>query len=103
MSELPAVTAPLNGHGAAPEPVAELIRLLEGHRGERHIIVLQNYPDPDAISSAFAHQLISAEFGIQNDIVYSGKISHHQNLALIKLLGLKLIQYSAEMDMREYA
>ena len=49
--------------------VAELAQLLEAHRGKRHMIVLQNFPDPDAISSAYGHQLISAQFGIETDIV----------------------------------
>src|SRR5258708_3547270 len=48
---------------------AELLSLLEAHRGERHIIAIQNFPDPDAISSAIAQQLISKEFGIDVDIV----------------------------------
>jgi nanoRNase/pAp phosphatase (c-di-AMP/oligoRNAs hydrolase) len=102
MSEMPPVTTPLNGQGAAPGPLDELSQLLEAHRGERHIIVLQNYPDPDAISSAYAHQLISAQYGIQTDIVYNGKISHQENVALIKLLGLKLIPFSADLDVRQY-
>jgi hypothetical protein len=37
----------------------ELAALLEAHRGEPHIVVLQSFPDPDAISSALAHQLIA--------------------------------------------
>jgi nanoRNase/pAp phosphatase (c-di-AMP/oligoRNAs hydrolase) len=72
------------------------------HRGERHIIVLQNYPDPDAISSAYAHQLISRRFGIETDIVYSGKISHQQNVALLKLLGIGLLHYEPELDLSVY-
>src|SRR5206468_1605401 len=56
MSDLPAAADRPNGHTPAPDRVAEMAQLLEAHRGERHIIVLQNYPDPDAISSAFAHQ-----------------------------------------------
>ncbi len=86
-------------------PVAEqtpLAQLLEAHRGERHVIVLQNYPDPDAISSAFAHQLISTRFGIETDIIYGGKISHQQNLALLKLLGIGLIHYEPDLDLTAY-
>jgi nanoRNase/pAp phosphatase (c-di-AMP/oligoRNAs hydrolase) len=37
----------------------------EARRGERHLVVLQDFPDPDAISSALAHQLISARYGIE--------------------------------------
>jgi nanoRNase/pAp phosphatase (c-di-AMP/oligoRNAs hydrolase) len=68
--------------------------LLTDHRGERHVAVIQDFPDPDAISSAYAHRLISAEYDIEVDILYSGKISHPENLALVKLLEMELISYS---------
>ncbi len=64
--------------------------------------MLQNYPDPDAISSAFAHQLISSRFGIETDIVFSGKISHQQNIALLKLLGIALVPYDDAIDLSRY-
>jgi nanoRNase/pAp phosphatase (c-di-AMP/oligoRNAs hydrolase) len=77
--------------------------VLEAHRGERHLIVLQDFPDPDAISSAYAHQLISASFGIEADIIYAGRISHQQNVALVKLLGITLIRYDKSMKLDDYA
>ncbi len=76
--------------------------ILQRHRGERHIAVLQDYPDPDALSSAFAHRLISARFDILVDIVYSGKISHQQNIALVKLLGIPLVAYSDDLNLSTY-
>jgi nanoRNase/pAp phosphatase (c-di-AMP/oligoRNAs hydrolase) len=79
-----------------------LIRMLNAHRNERHMIVLQDYPDPDAISSAFTHQLMSLNFGIVADIVYSGSISHHENQALVRLLGIDLIRFDPSMDLEEY-
>jgi len=103
MNDKPHSPTPPDGPSLAPGPVAELAQLLQAHRGERHIIVLQNFPDPDAISSAFAHQLISAQFGIAADIVYSGKVSHQQNVALLKLLGISLIPFSANLDLSQYA
>jgi nanoRNase/pAp phosphatase (c-di-AMP/oligoRNAs hydrolase) len=41
-----------------------ICNMLDGHRGERHVVVLHDYPDPDAIASAYAHRLISAEYDI---------------------------------------
>jgi hypothetical protein len=70
--------------------------LLEGHRGERHIIVLQSFPDPDAISSAFAHQMIAARYGIECDIAYDGRISHHENIALVEALQLHLLRVTGK-------
>jgi nanoRNase/pAp phosphatase (c-di-AMP/oligoRNAs hydrolase) len=88
--------------GTQKAPKSELTDLLEAHRGERHVVVLQDYPDPDAISSAFAHQLISAEFGIEADIIYSEHISHQENIALIKLLGIDLVHYDHTLQVQEY-
>jgi nanoRNase/pAp phosphatase (c-di-AMP/oligoRNAs hydrolase) len=80
----------------------KLAELLDANRGKRHVIVMQDFPDPDAISSAFAHQLISAEFEIEADIIYSGRISHQQNIAMVRLLGIKLIHYERDLDLRQY-
>ncbi len=82
---------------------ADIAEVLENHRGERHVVVLQDFPDPDGISSAFAHQIISAEFDIDADIVYSGRVSHMQNVALVKLLGIHLIRYTSSLDFGKYA
>ena len=84
-------------------PPEKITEILNAHRGEKHIIVLQDFPDPDAISSAFAHQLISAAFDIECDIVYSGKVSHQQNVALVKLLGIDLIRFDSSADLRKYS
>lgn len=42
---------PADAGPPAVAPEAALVQLLEAHRGERHVIVLQNYPD--AIASAY--------------------------------------------------
>jgi len=79
-----------------------LADFLREHQGERHVAILQDFPDPDAISSAFAHKLISAEFNIDVDILYRGVISHQQNVALVKLLSINLTAYDASMDLTTY-
>lgn len=68
----------------------DIAQNLEPHKGERHAIILHAFPDPDAIASAYAHRLISAHYDIETAIFYSGKISHAQNTALVKLLGVEL-------------
>lgn len=77
--------------------------ILEAHRGQRHVVVLQAYPDPDAIASAYAHQLLSAFYGIETTLLFSGKISHQQNMALVKLLGIKLVPYEAPFSLGDFA
>jgi nanoRNase/pAp phosphatase (c-di-AMP/oligoRNAs hydrolase) len=81
---------------------AEVVALLEQHRGERHAIVMQDYPDPDAISSAWAHKLIAARFNIDCDIIYEGRISHQENLALVQLTDIELVRYSEGDDLGVY-
>jgi len=80
----------------------ELEALLEAHRGERHIIVLQSFSDPDAISSAFAHQMIAARHDIECDIAYDGRVSHHENIALIEILQLHLLRVGESDDLKRY-
>jgi len=77
--------------------------ILATHKGQRHLIVLQDFPDPDAISAAYAHQLISQEHGIEADIVYCGSISHQQNLALVNLLEIKLHPFLSHTDLSGYS
>ncbi len=66
----------------------ELRLMLLGHRHERHLIVLQDFPDPDALSSAWTYQLIAQQYDIKCEIVYAGTLSHQENIALVKLTGL---------------
>jgi nanoRNase/pAp phosphatase (c-di-AMP/oligoRNAs hydrolase) len=87
----------------ASQAWARLVEVLEAHRGERHVVVIQDYPDPDAISSAFAHKLISAQFDIEVDIIYTGKISHQQNIAMVRLLNIELTPYQESLDLSQYS
>lgn len=84
------------------QKVGKLKAVLEAHKGETHVIAIQDFPDPDAIASAFAHQLICLNYGIEVDIVYAGRISHQQNIALIKLLNIELIRYTETFDFSRY-
>jgi nanoRNase/pAp phosphatase (c-di-AMP/oligoRNAs hydrolase) len=82
--------------------VDQFAALLEAHKGENHIIVIQSFPDPDAISSAFAHQMIAAHYDIECDIAYDGVISHHENIAHVELLQIHLRRVSETDDLGAY-
>lgn len=71
-----------------------LARMLDQHRGERHLVILQDFPDPDALSSAWAYKLIAERFEIQSEIVYGGTLSHQENIALVKLTGLPVQRWN---------
>lgn len=92
---------------ASTEPkIAELRQTLERHSNERQLIVIQDFPDPDALSSAWAYQLIAQQYNIQCEIVYAGTLSHQENIALVKLTSLPAkrwaIQNSKERDLSLY-
>jgi len=79
-----------------------LAGLLEAHRDEKHAVILQDYPDPDAIACAVAHRLISAEYDIRCEILYKGSISHPQNLALVQLMDLRLQAFTGDYGLEEF-
>ncbi len=70
------------------QKVDEIRRVLEKHRGQRHLVALQDFPDPDALSCAWAYKLIAQQYDIRCDIVYAGALSHQENIALVRLTGL---------------
>jgi nanoRNase/pAp phosphatase (c-di-AMP/oligoRNAs hydrolase) len=80
----------VGGPSALPldAPVQAVRQLLESHGGERQLALLQDFPDPDALSSAWAYKLIAANYDIECDIFYGGTLSHQENIALVRLTGL---------------
>jgi nanoRNase/pAp phosphatase (c-di-AMP/oligoRNAs hydrolase) len=50
--------------------------------------LLQDFPDPDALSSAWAYKLIASTYDIECDIYYAGTLSHQENIALVRLTNL---------------
>lgn len=72
------------------ETVEALKQLLERHREKHQLIILQDFPDPDALSCAWAYRLIARQYDIECDLVYAGTLSHQENIALVKLTGLPL-------------
>ncbi|HAX80834.1 MAG TPA: exopolyphosphatase-like protein [Cyanobacteria bacterium UBA11372] len=72
----------------AAERACLLRQTLERHRDERQIVILQDFPDPDALSSAWTYKLIAEQYNIGCDIVYAGALSHQENIALVKLTNL---------------
>lgn len=76
------------------QKVEVLQRSLESHQGERQLIVLQDFPDPDALSSAWTYKLIAQKYDIQCDMVYAGTLSHQENIALVKLTSLPVQRWA---------
>ncbi len=79
-----------------PSKTEALRQILEQHQHERQLVILQDFPDPDALSCAWAYQLISQQYDIQCDIVYAGTLSHQENIALVKLTGLPAQRWTVQ-------
>jgi nanoRNase/pAp phosphatase (c-di-AMP/oligoRNAs hydrolase) len=75
---------------------------LNEHRGEKHVIAIRGYPDPDSIASAMAHSSLCESFDIETTILYFDDISHQENRALVKRLAIKMVRYSSSFSMDKY-
>ncbi len=64
-------------------------------------IVLQDNPDPDSISAGIALQTYAESFGVKSELIYSGRIGHQQNRALVNSLNAKMIR-AKEIDFEDY-
>jgi nanoRNase/pAp phosphatase (c-di-AMP/oligoRNAs hydrolase) len=65
-------------------------------------VAVQDFPDPDAISSRMAYRTMAAEYDIEVDIVYEGRISHQENLALVHILSIDLIRFTEALPLDRY-
>jgi nanoRNase/pAp phosphatase (c-di-AMP/oligoRNAs hydrolase) len=76
------------GNSLVSQKSEELQKTLLAHRHERQLIILQDFPDPDALSCAWTYQLIAQQYDIKCEIIYAGALSHQENIALVKLTNL---------------
>lgn len=69
--------------------IGQLLELLSGRKNM--LIVMQDYPDPDAIASAAALRLLANQKTVvQCSFGYGGTVGRAENQALVKYLGMKL-------------
>jgi nanoRNase/pAp phosphatase (c-di-AMP/oligoRNAs hydrolase) len=89
-------------HFGEDEKARSFREFLHTHRSERHCVALQDFPDPDAIAGAFAYQLLAATVDTDVDILYEGRISHQENLALVHVLDIALIRVTDSLPLDQY-
>ncbi|MCB0325404.1 MAG: DHH family phosphoesterase, partial [Bdellovibrionales bacterium] len=63
---------------------------------------LQGTPDPDAISAALALGFLASRFDIDTTILCFHGVSHHENRALVKRLGISLVKYTSDFDLTPF-
>ncbi len=93
----------LRNGGEFAHPYRKLATLFDQHRGEGHLVIIQGAPDPDAISSALALDFLGAQFEVATTILSFHSVSHHENRALIKRLGIQIQKYSHDTDLSPYS
>ncbi len=72
------------GNSLTNQKSEELQKTLLAHRHDRQLVILQDFPDPDALSCAWAYQLIAQQYDIKCEIIYAGALSHQENIALVR-------------------
>ena len=89
-------------HFGEPARARAFAEFLHRHRDEDHLVALQDFPDPDAIAAGLAYRTLAAEYGITVDMVYEGRISHQENLALVHVLEIDLTRFTDALPLDRY-
>ncbi|MBI4951542.1 MAG: DHH family phosphoesterase [Myxococcales bacterium] len=89
--------------GDKPGRHAELERVLRSAAGEPLVVLIGGHPDPDAIGCALAHQRLCEHAGVPATIAHVLPVSHRQNRALVKLLGIGMVQVTHPADLERFA
>lgn len=80
-----------------PNP-KDLIALLEGHKT---YIQTHNFPDPDAIASAYGLQMLLKPFGIETKLCYDGSIDKLSTKRMLTLFEMDIVSAEEIADMTE--
>lgn len=78
--------------------IQSLLQVLEGHR---IYIQTHNFPDPDAIASAFGLQTLLREFGIESTICYQGVIEKLNTVRMLSAFHIEMKHINDIPDMTE--
>lgn len=76
----------------------ELVDMLKGHRV---FIQTHNYPDPDAIASAFGLQEFLEFYGVDSTLCYVGIIDRYNTRKMMDAFGITIYSYDDIPDMCE--
>ena len=68
----------------------EMRELADYLKGRRCFIQTHNFPDADAIASAFGMQRLLAGLGVDAGIIYVGRIDKYNTQQMIELLGIAI-------------
>ena len=70
-----------------PPKLSELITMMKGHRV---FIQTHNFPDPDAIASAYGLQVLLGMFNIKTTICHHGNVERTATANMVSAFGIKM-------------
>ncbi len=76
----------------------QLVELLKGHKS---YIQTHDYPDPDAVASAFGLQSFLKLHGVDAQICYDGKVEKLSTKKMFEVFGITMIQAEEITEMAE--
>lgn len=78
--------------------IDKLVNLLKGHK-----VFLQthNFPDPDALASAYGLQVLLRRYGIDTTICYEGKIEKVTSKRMLTVFGITAVEKNDLTDMTQ--
>jgi len=86
-----------------PRPrVKDLDAILRKYAGKALLVLLTGAPDPDSISSAWALKYIARAYDVETTILYTTKLSHQENRAMVKSMEIPMVFYSERFDFTPY-
>ena len=69
--------------------MTNLQKLLDAIHNDKVYIQTHNFPDPDAIASAYGLQQLLRSQGLDSTICYEGKIERYNTNHIIEALGIE--------------
>jgi nanoRNase/pAp phosphatase (c-di-AMP/oligoRNAs hydrolase) len=91
MSEPVRRLAAANQQPSAEPKARAFAEAMGAARGKHMLIALRGHPDPDGIACAITQAHLAQRLGVaQTTVAYCHELSHRENRALVKLLGLEL-------------
>ena len=76
----------------------QLVELLRGHK---NYIQTHNYPDPDAVASAFGLQYFLKQHGVEATICYEGTVEQLSTRKMFEVFQIDVLEASQIQDMTE--
>ena len=66
--------------------------MIEAIRNNHLFIQMHNFPDPDAIASAYGLQYLLKAKGVESTIIYKGKVNHGSSYTMVQKLGINIVE-----------